>query len=117
MKTASLLSIAVYLSVLMAFSSRGQETNHIHSNININMVNVPPATVLDVYKQTTGLELVIASDVRGATHGFTLHFSGSPEAVSHSIEQALLKEDGIVITRLDNKQASVTYNDKLKLQS
>jgi hypothetical protein len=40
----------------------------------------------------------------------------SREVVQQMIKQALLKQAGIVITRLDDKRVSVTYNDKLELQ-
>jgi hypothetical protein len=53
---------------------------------------------------------------RAIAHGILLCFSGSTEAAQPLMEQALLKQAGIVITRLDEKRASVTYNDHLELQ-
>ena len=108
-----IIILIVCLGVLTGQLSFAQVTN---VTANINFVNVQPNEVLDIYKAATKQELVIASDVRRATHGITLQFSGSPEAVPVLIEQALLKQTGIVITRLDDKRASVTYNDKLELQ-
>jgi hypothetical protein len=115
MKIPSLIIMLVCLGPLACHPSFAQDTSKITTNI--NFVNVPPDMVLDYYQAATKQELVIASDVRGATHGVTLRFSGSPEAAKPLIEQALLKQAGIVITRLDDKRASVTYNDRLKLQS
>jgi hypothetical protein len=104
----------VYLGVLACQPVFAEDTNK--STANINFVNVPPDMVLNYYQAATKLELVIASDVRQATHGITLRFSGSPEAAQPLMEQALLKQAGIVVTRLDEKRASVTYNDHLELQ-
>jgi hypothetical protein len=114
MKTIPFLATLICLSVLTCHPVHAQNTNKITGNV--NFMNVPVDKVLDVYKTVTKSELVIASDVRWARHGITLHFYGSPEAVPPLIEQALLKQAGIVITRLDEKRASVTYNDKLELQ-
>ena len=102
------------LSVLTCHPIYAQNTNKITGDI--NLVNVPVDKVLDVYKHMAKSELVIASNVRWATHGITMHFHGSPEVVPSLLEQALLKQAGIVITRLDDKRVSVTYNDKLVLQ-
>jgi len=104
----------VCFGVLACQPSFAQDTNKITTSI--NFVNVQPNEVLDIYKATTKQELVIASDVRLANHHITLHFSGSAEELARLIEQALLKQAGIVITRLDDKRASVTYNDQLELQ-
>jgi hypothetical protein len=38
------------------------------------------------------------------------------EATRLLLEQALLKQAGVVLTRLDDHRVSVTYNDHLKLQ-
>jgi hypothetical protein len=113
MKIAPFLAISVGLCVLTCCQARAQDTNRITASI--NFVNVPPDKVLDAYQAMTKLELVVATDVRRSTHGITLRFSGSPEAVPQMIEHALLKQDGIVITHLDDKRASVTYNDQLEL--
>ncbi|MGH7993478.1 MAG: hypothetical protein ACREDQ_08175 [Limisphaerales bacterium] len=114
MKTILFFATLICLSVLMCHPVDAQSTNKITGDI--NFVNVPVDKVLAVYKHLTKSELVIASDVRWATHGITLHFHGSPEEVPPLIEQALLKQAGIAITRLEDKRVSVTYNDNLKLQ-
>lgn len=114
MKTTLLLATLVCLSVLTCQPIHAQNTNKITDNL--NFVNVPADKVLNLYKDMTKSELVIASNVRWATHGITLRFHGSPEAVPSVLQEALLKQAGIVITRLDDKRASITYNDKLELQ-
>ena len=114
MKISPFITILVCAGALACQPSFAQDTNKITTGI--NFVNVEPAKILDIYKAATKQELIIASDVRLANHNITLHFSGSAEAVPALIEQALLRQAGIVITRLDDKRASVTYNDKLELQ-
>jgi hypothetical protein len=114
MKTSPFIAMLVCLGVLACQPSFAQETNK--TSAGINFVNVEPARILDIYKAETKRELIIASNVRLANHHITLHFHGLSEAVPALIEQALLKQAGIVITSLDDKRASVTYNDQLKLQ-
>jgi hypothetical protein len=116
MKTTSLLIVLVCVSILAGYPASGQDTDKITSNI--EFVNVPVDKVLDVYKTFTKSELVVASDVRRATHGITVHAAGvfPRETVREMIERSLLKQAGIVITHLDDKRVSVTYNDKLELE-
>lgn len=115
MRIKLLLTIAIGAAILAAFPASSQNTNNITTGI--NFVHVPVDRVLDMYKQSSKSELIIASDVRQATHGITLHAVGvSPDAVPKLIEQALLKQAGIVITHLDDKRISVTYNDQLPLE-
>jgi hypothetical protein len=115
MKIAPFLAIMVCLSILADYPASGQDTNKI--TVSYHWVNVPPDTALDEYKHSTKTELIIASDVRKATHTITLHAVAVPIEVSQKmLEQALLKQAGIVITRLDDKRVSVTYNDRLELE-
>ena len=75
---------------------------------------------LQLYKAMFGLELLI--DSRAAqiktpiiwqvtvTEGF------AGDEARKFIEKALLEQSGIVITRLDDKRVSVTYNDALPIK-
>ena len=116
MKITSILIIIVCVSILAGYPASGQDTDGITGNI--DFVNVPVAKVLDVYKGLTKSELIIASDVRRSAHGITVHAMGasSRETVRQMLERALLKQAGIVVTPLDDKRVSVTYNDQLKLE-
>jgi hypothetical protein len=114
MKIASFLAIVVCLGVLDSYPASAQDADKIITSL--NWVNVPVDQVLDFYKKSTKSELHIGRDVSQTTHGITLQFRGSPEALTPLIEQALLKQAGIVITHLDDKRASVTYNNQLELQ-
>ena len=115
MKIACSFAIMVCLGILTGYPASGQSTNKITKSI--NFVHAPVDKVLDIYKESAKGELIIASNVRLANHSITLHAGGvSPEVVQQMIEQALLKQAGIVITRLDAKRISVTYNDQLELE-
>src|SRR5204863_7360620 len=69
--------------------------------------------VLKLYKDCSGMELVVSSQVERLTTVINLK---SLELTSKSelmrlIEKALVDQAGVVITRLDDKRASVTWND------
>ena len=113
MKVSPFTIVLVYLGLLACQPAFTQETNHVTATFNFE--NVEPARILDIYKVATKRVLIIASDVRLANHHITIHFIGSAEEVPAVIEHVLLKQAGIVITRLDDKRASVTYNDQLPL--
>ena len=80
----------------------------------INFQAVPPEQVLEIYHQCTGLELVTDSRVHMLRTTVTIQDANLPVSqLSKLMEQALREQAGIVITPLDNKHASVTYNDAL----
>jgi len=74
--------------------------------------------VLPLYSGTSGLELVIASNVKRVYATITIDVAPNKQLekteAAKLIEKALIEQAGIVITRLDGKRASVTYNDALK---
>src|SRR5712691_2992023 len=82
-------------------------------------VNAEPAALLEAYRAATGLELVVASNVNEAPGKITLVSKGttSPSEAARLFERALLEQAAVIVTRLDDKQASVTYNDKLKIHT
>jgi hypothetical protein len=115
MKIVPQFVIMVCLSILTCHLAYGQNTNKISGTIGYE--NVPVSEVLDCYKALTKQELVISTEVRRASHGITLHAKVvSVEATRLLLEQALLKQAGVVLTRLDDHRVSVTYNDHLELQ-
>lgn len=84
--------------------------------LNLKLDGVPVSIVLNIYKDITKTELVLASDVRDL-HGITIRTEKpvTKDEAAKMIDQALLNQAGIVITHLDSKRTSVTYNDKLEL--
>jgi type II secretory pathway component GspD/PulD (secretin) len=83
----------------------------------INFINAPVEKILPFYHELSGFELVVSSDVRKLHTAVTIR---SAEPVSKSvmrqlIENALLEQAGVVISRLDAKRVSVTYNDALPI--
>jgi len=84
----------------------------------INLANATAQQVLPIFKEISGLELVVDSRVKTLRVSITFL---SPEAKSKAelialIETTLREQGGIVITRLDDKKASVTYNDALPIK-
>lgn len=80
----------------------------------IHFTNAEVSQILPIYRTLTGLELVIDSRVRTVHHPITLQAkAGAKEEAGKLIEKALVGQARIVITRLDDKRASVTYNDAL----
>lgn len=81
----------------------------------INLVEAPPFIVLQIYRELSGLELVTSSQVNAVTARVTLQpieAFGKAEMLK-LIEKALLEQAGIVVTKLDDKRASVTFNGAL----
>ncbi len=111
MKPTRIISLAC---LICTFSfAVGEESTGV-----FKFVNAETAAVLEAYRGATGLELIVASNVREA-HPITLKSKGpttSSEA-ARLIERALLEQAAVIVTRLNDKQASVTYNDKLKIRA
>ena len=76
--------------------------------------------ILQIYKPMSGLELVI--DSRAAqVHTPILSHVKQTESFTRAealklMEKNLLEEAGVVITHLDDKRVSVTYNDALPIK-
>jgi type II secretory pathway component GspD/PulD (secretin) len=81
----------------------------------LDFKNVSVSEVLRIYQKLSGVDLVIDSHVRQMDSKITVTTTAplTKEEVARLIEKTLLKQAGIVVTRLDDKQASVTYNDAL----
>ena len=119
MKITTSIIILVCLSILTCCPVHAEDIDKAYGTIHFE--NVPVSDVLDVYKglaKQAKQELIVSTDVRRAIHGITLPATKiiSVEAARQLLEQALLKQAGVVITRLDKNRVSVTYNDKLELR-
>ena len=122
MKTAILRriilpSLTVFLLPLCLLGADGSVVRNHHFDSSLkNDVQM----TLQLYKAMFGLELLI--DSRAAqvktpiiwqvkvTDGFT------GDEARKFMEKTLLEQSGIVITRLDDKRVSVTYNDALPIK-
>jgi hypothetical protein len=81
-----------------------------------NCTNLNVVLVLQFYKEVTGLELVSDSRVRTVRHLITVQAKTTRiEEMAKLLEKTLLEQAAIVITHLDAKRASVTYNDALPI--
>lgn len=88
----------------------------------IRFLNVPVPTVLTTYKNLSGQELVIDSRAKASKSQITLRIPADPnvppltqEETLERIRKALIQQAGIVVTPLDPKRASVTFNDALPI--
>ena len=82
----------------------------------MDFTNADVLQVVDIYKAMTGAQLVTDSRVKMVRHTITLlaNPSRKEEAVK-LLEKALLEQAGVVMTRLDDKRVSVTFNDALPI--
>ena len=84
----------------------------------INFVATPVGDALRNYKDFTSQELVIASNVKHVPGGITLKTERAmtKSEATKLLEQAFLEQAAVIVTRLDEKRVSVTYNDVLKIR-
>jgi hypothetical protein len=77
--------------------------------------SVPVPDMLEFYGQLTGKKLVVAPNVDTILLRITLRSDGSVsrDEAARMVERALAEQAGVVITDLDNNQASVTYDEAL----
>jgi len=85
----------------------------------MGMSEAPVTALLDMYAISSGLELIVSSPVKQMGSRVIV----LPERHGQDwgggkflpvIEKALLDQRGIVMTRVDDKRVSVTYNDALE---
>jgi type II secretory pathway component GspD/PulD (secretin) len=85
-------------------------------NGTINFKNVDVSAILSIYQKMSGLELIIDSRAKTVSANINLQAQVSTRAEGmKDIETALIAQAGIVITHLDDKRASVTFNDALPI--
>jgi hypothetical protein len=75
-----------------------------------------PIQVVSVYGVLSGQEMVTSSNV--ARLRTTIWYQAGPLEKKEAlklIEKVLLKQAGVVLTKLDGKRVSVTYNDALPI--
>ena len=108
MKTSLLLAFAFLVTGCCSRGTAAPGT--------IRFTGADVSQVLEFYRDLTGLKLVIDSRVTKMGHMVRVEAKvpGKEEAAK-LIEKALLEQARVVITRLDDKRASVTYNDALPI--
>ena len=106
----------IYLTIIVALLVSAHSVPAQAPKGALNFINVQPFQVLNVYSHMSGLTLIEDSRVRQIHRPIQIHAAGvsSGEAMK-LMEDALIKQAGIVITHLDNKSVSVTYNDALPI--
>ncbi len=113
MKPISIITFALLTCLLAVVAGESHAVTIDFQSADINK------QVLKLYKDSSGLELVLSSQVERLSTPIKIR---SLEPISNSelmklIEKALLEQAGVVITRLNDKTASVTWNDRLPIHT
>jgi RNA polymerase sigma factor (sigma-70 family) len=125
--TKAKTAIVFGVGVLLAAGTTTVALNKIHEHktqssttkgITLVWPGIDIQTALETYKSISGLELEIAPNAKV----FTQIKLDTPEAVSKDeamklMEKALKEQAGLVIKRLNDKQASVTYDPSVRISS
>jgi len=106
--------ILLLASLLVTFYSSSADDTNAVTNV-IDFESATPSQVLTLYEKMSGLDFVIDSRVKKVSSPIKLRIAGSltKDEVLKQMREAFLKQAGIVITRLDDKRESVTFNDAL----
>ena len=118
MKTLMLILLITISTLRLIPSSFGAEQEPLPPGmIDFSGATVPQ--VLDIYKVMTSLEMITDSRVKTIRSTITLKTERplTKEQATRLFEKALLEQAAIVITHLDDKRASVTYNDALPIHA
>ncbi len=110
--------IFLVVSLLLPLcSSSADDAKAVSAVIEFNGMSA--SQVLSLYQKFCGHELIVDSRAKAVSLPITIHaFSAPPllkEEVVKRFREAFLEQAGIVITPLDDKRESVTYNDALPL--
>jgi len=84
----------------------------------LRIVTAKVEQVLPIYKELSGFELVVDSRVKSVRSLVSVESAKtlSKENTVKLIKKSLLEQAGVVITPLDEKKVSVTYNDALPIK-
>lgn len=82
-----------------------------------SLANMSSDKVLLIYKDFAKCELIESSEVKKHHGNISLQFTGSKSELQKQLEIALLEQAGIVLTRLDDKRVSVTFDASLPIKS
>lgn len=116
MKTP-LASSLVLFSLCCCFGADSKLDRTIPAGL-VNFSSTHIIQVLQYYADLGGRELVISSHVKALPARVTLQPQATLKGseVLKLIEKALLEQTGIVVTDVNDKQSSVTYNDALPVK-
>jgi hypothetical protein len=113
MKYLSAIAMCLLLSVTLAI---GDEDETTVNDIKVDGDDVQ-LVIQALYENWSGYNLIEASDVEHVHVPIWFHSEPgreySPAEAAKLIQKVLLDQAGIIITPLDDKNASVTYNDRL----
>ena len=107
----ALPALSIMLAVIVTLAG-GEPEGHV-----LKWANAPASVAVETYERIAkdaGIQVVASSQVHHLTGGsITLEFSGSSEAAMKRIAQLLLERAAVIVTPLDGKRVSLTWNDTL----
>jgi hypothetical protein len=103
-------------SLLLALTASSADDTKPVSSI-IDLKGASPSMIWPIYEKLSGRKLVIDSRAKAMDAQITLRIENvqTTEEVLKQMREAFLKQARIVITRLDDKRESVTFNDALPI--
>jgi hypothetical protein len=102
------------LALLDSTTVIGTEECH---NLSLDFTNIDAQTVIAGYAKLSGLELIADSHTKVVRTPISVQAYELPQSQQISlVERALKEQAGIVITRLDDKRAAVTYDSVLPIK-
>lgn len=113
-----LIIVIICLLLLAPLAFGGESSKIISATVsNIKIDGDDVQLVIGAYANFSGFDLIEASDVKQVHVPIWFHSEPgrkySPADAAKVIQKVLLYQAGIIITPLDDKKASVTYNDRL----
>jgi hypothetical protein len=86
-------------------------------HLSVDFTNADSQTVMALYAKLSGLELTVDSQARDVRTSISVQAYEITQAeMIGLVEKGLKEQAGIVITRLDEKRASVTYDSSLPIR-
>jgi hypothetical protein len=82
----------------------------------ITLKNADVNQALETYisfQKRRGIDVVVASQVRFAGGYISTDYAGNEEQVVHHLEKVLMESAGVIVTPIDARCVSVTWNDAL----
>ena len=109
----SIFAIIVFASTTLPVLAQVSNTNPAVATHTINFRRISVSQVLQIYQNVTHLRLAVAPDVLQEKRTISLAATAQSTAeVAKLLEEALLKQTGIVIKHIDDKRASAAYRDQ-----
>jgi hypothetical protein len=105
--------VGLVLAIAAVLVATGLVQGAANDNISADVNNGPLRQSLNMYKGLAQVEYVTSSNVILDSGVVSFKFNGkSRESALDIIRRAVLLQTGVVITPIDGKRASITFNDR-----